>query len=250
MPVWATSIHSRIFTTQINKKTGTIRMALIKGIDCSFYVYDNGGFRLVACGREWSLTTTASGIETSTTGSGADATYEYEKRGWTANVAGVCNLDKPGQLAWADMRAFQQAFRKILVNFERIDIQGNAYVDSGTVLITSVGDVENINDVATFSIDLLGDGRLTQIYTPTNLPLSAVRRYQAVATGGETTINIPSLINKDILSVVRDGIGNSAIITSGTPVDKQVKYTAGTGDFEWMVPFEPNEAYYILYQDI
>ena len=225
-------------------------MALIKGLDCSFFVYDNGGFRLVACGREWSLATNASVLETSTTGSGADATFEYEKRTWTASVSGVCNLDVAGQLIWADMRQKQLAFEKILVNFERLDIEGNAYVDSGMALITAVGDVENINDVATFTIDLQGTGPLTQIYTPTPLALSAVRRYQATASGSETAITIPSLINKDILEVVRDGIGNSAIITSGTPVDKEVKYVSASGQFSWMIPFEPGENYYILYQDI
>lgn len=230
-------------------------MALIKGIDCTFYVYDNGGWRLLACGREWSLNTTASAIETSTTGSGADATFEYEKRGWTANVSGVCNLSTPGQLAWADIRAKQFAFAKILVNFERIDTDGNAYVDSGTALITNVSDIENINDVATFSVDLQGDGSLTQTYTPTPLLLSAVKIYPEINntfafSGGETSITVPSLINKDILDFSLDGISFYTIITSGTPVTKQVKYTSATGTFEWMIPAEPGQVFKVEYQDI
>lgn len=225
-------------------------MALVKGKDCSFLVYDNGGWRLLACGREFSLTTSVSALETSTTGSGFFATFEHEKATWTANVSGVCNLNKPAQLTIADVRQKQLSFTKILVNFEREDTDGNVYTDSGLAIITGVSDVENINDIATFTMDLQGTGVLTQIFTPTPLALSAVRRFEYTAIGNETNITDTDLEGKEILTFEKDGIGFSKIKTSGTPASKEVVYISGTGSFTWLIPCEPGEEIYILYQDI
>lgn len=225
-------------------------MATVLGKNVRVMIYDNGGWRLYACATNCSITVSASVLETSTTGSGAWATNEYEKLSWIATLEGVVNLDEPGKLTLADLRAKQIAFEKILIHYEREDEQGNVYTDEGTALITSSSDTGDVNDRAGFTIELQGTGALTQIFTSTQLALSAMRRYEGTATGGETVINIPSLANMDIMEVVRDGMGYSSIITSGTPVDKQVKYTVSNGDFEWMVPFEPNENYYILYQSI
>jgi len=224
-------------------------MAIVKGENVRLLIYDNGGFRMYACAVSCTLNVTSTLAETSTTGSGTFLTFEGQKHTWGGSIEGVINLDNPGMLTLADLRAKQIAFTKLLINYERTDEAGNVYTDSGTILITNSTDTGNVNDVATFSIEFQGTGPLTQIFTPTKLALSAVRRYQATASGGETTISIPSLANKDILSVVKDGIGNCLIITSGTPVDKQVLYST-TGDFTWYVPFEAGETYYILYQDI
>ena len=66
-----------------------------------------------------------------------------------------------------------------------------------------------------------------------------------------TSFAVASLIGKDILEVVKDGIGFCKIITSGTPVSKEVKYTSSTGTFEFAIPFDSGEeSPYVLYQDI
>lgn len=225
-------------------------MALVTGKDCSFLVYDNGAWRLLACGTEFSLTTEASVVETSTTGSGSFATFEYEKKQWSATISGVCNLEKPAQLIFASMREKQLSFTKILVTFERVDVDGNVYSDVGTALITNVSDIENVNEVATFTVNIQGSGALTQNFTNTPLALSAVRRYEYTTTGVETNFSDASLINKDILSFEKDGVGFSKIKTSGTPASKEVVYTSSTGDFSWLIPSEPGEEIHILYQDI
>jgi predicted secreted protein len=225
-------------------------MATVNGKNVILYIYDNGGWRMYACARSCSLQVTASTVEISTTGSGNWASFEPQKLSFSGSCDGVVNLQQAGLLTLADLRAKQIAFTKLLINFERTDEDGNVYTDQGTVIITGSSDTGSINDVATFNIDFIGTGALTQIFTPTPLELSAVTRYQATSAGGETTINIPSLANKDILSVVKDGIGNCLIITSGVPVSKQVLYDVATGDFTWMVPFEAGETYYILYQSL
>lgn len=225
-------------------------MATVNGKNVKVFIYDNGGWRLYACATSCSINVTTSTVETSTTGSGVWATFKPQKNSWTGTLEGVVNLDEPGQLNLADLRAKQIGFIEFLVNFERTDEAGNVYTDAGVAIITNSSDSGPINDVATFTIDLQGTGVLQQQFIPTPLPLSAVTRYQGTASGGETTINIPSIVNKDILSVVKDGIGNCLIITSGTPASKEVLYDIATGDFTWAIPFEPGETYYILYQSI
>ena len=225
-------------------------MATVNGKNVRVYIYDNGGWRLYACATSCTLNVTTSTIETSTTGSGAWATFKPQKIGWTGTLEGVVNLDQPGQLNLADLRSRQIAFTELLINFDRVDEDGNSYVDSGVAIITNSSDSGPLNDVATFSIDLQGTGALTQQFIPTPTQLSAVTRYQGTASGSETTITITALINMDILSVVKDGIGNCLIITSGTPASKEVLYDVTTGAFTWATPFEPGETYYILYQSI
>jgi hypothetical protein len=52
---------------------------------------------------------------------------------------------------------------------------------------------------------------------------------QYTAAGGETTITWTDLIGYDILYVSRGGIDVREILTTGTPVDNQVKWNKATG---------------------
>ena len=67
-----------------------------------------------------------------------------------------------------------------------------------------------------------------------------------------------SLIGKTILAVNKYGIGNSKMIVSCTPTDKQVRLTGSyvsdkevlitTGVFTFAVPFYAGEEAYVLYR--
>lgn len=224
-------------------------MALVNGSNVTLKIYDNGGWRLYACARSCSINVTTSTVETSTTGSGVWAAFEPQKLSWTGSIDGIINLEEPGLLTLADLRAKQIAFEKLLITYERVDAAGNVYSDQGYCIITSSEDSGEVNNPAPFTIQVQGTGQLTQIFTPTPLELSAVNRYDATASGGETTLSIPSLANMDILSFVKDGIGFT-VIEAGSPVDKQVLYDVDTGDFTVFIPFAPGEPYYILYQTL
>lgn len=224
-------------------------MALVNGSNVTLKIYDNGGWRLYACARSCSISVNTSTVETSTTGSGLWAAFEPQKLSWTGTIDGIINLEEPGLLTLADLRAKQIAFEKLLITYERTDADGNVYSDQGNCIITSSEDSGEVNNPAPFTIQVQGAGPLTQIFTPTPLELSAVNRYDGTASGGETTISIPSLANMDILSFVKDGIGFT-VIDDGSPVDKQVLYDVDTGDFTVFVPFAPGENYYLLYQTL
>jgi len=189
-------------------------------------------------------------VETSTTGSGQWASFLPQKHSFTGTITGAVNLDTPGMLNLADLRAKQIAMTLLQCRFVRQDEQGNNYTDTCYFYITSSTDNGDLGNVASFNLSLQGTGALQQSFIPTPLLLSAVKRYQSAAIGGEMAITIPSLAIVDVLDVHKDGIGNCAIIYSGVPASKEVLYDSATGTFTWAIPFEPNETFYILYQSV
>jgi predicted secreted protein len=134
-------------------------MAVVRGKDVAFYIYDSGAFKLYACGRSCTITLSTSVIETSVTGTGTFATFIGQKHSWTASIEGVVNLDEGNQLTLSDLRALQIALTELYIRYERVD--GNGYTDEGYAIITSSSDSGEENNVATFSIELQGTGALT-----------------------------------------------------------------------------------------
>ena len=225
-------------------------MSFIKGDNVVLYMYQGGIWKPVVCGRDCSLTTNAEDIETSITGSGAWRTYEYVALTWTCTFDGVILLDGVNQVSAGDIRALQYSRQKVLIRYERIDMDGNVYTEEGYALITSVSDSGNYEDLATFNIELKGTGPLTLIYTPTPVNTGKVFRFEYTAPGGSDNFSDSSLISKDILDVVVDGIGRSQIITSGTPLNQEAKYGSGTGEITLPFPLDQDMEVYVLYQDI
>jgi len=73
-----------------------------------------------------------------------------------------------------------------------------------------------------------------------------IKVYNYIAIGGEVDFTYNGLIGKSVFGAFKDGI-QYLVITSGTPVGKEVKYNASTGTFTWGTAFEPNEVATILY---
>ena len=73
-----------------------------------------------------------------------------------------------------------------------------------------------------------------------------IKVYNYIAIGGEVDFTYNGLVGKSVFGAFKDGI-QYLVITSGTPVGKEVKYNASTGNFTWGTAFEPNEVATILY---
>jgi len=228
----------------------------VYGDNAVLFFYDGGVWKLYACDKTVELDVQTETIETSVTGSGKWASFEPTKHSYTGSMDGVVSLNEIGKLSLPDLRQRQYAGTKMLLRFQYTATDGTVYTEEGNFFITGSTSTGTFNAVSVFSIKLQGTGPLTQVFTPvTTINPGKVKRYPQVgstapASGGETVITIPSLIAKDILAVVKDGVGNNDIILSGTPVNKEVKYTSASGAFEWAVPYETGENYYILYQDM
>ena len=223
----------------------------VKGKNVVVFIYDGGVWKLYACGRSCTLDVVTDFVETSISGQGKFATFTPTKHSFTGTLTGVMMIQKSGMLGLAELRAFQLAQTKLLMRFQRTSDNGGVYTDEASFFISNSNDEGSYDNIATYTIQLRGTGVITQVFTVApSLLTSQDMRYEYTGVGGETTITVPTIIGKYILVVNKDGLGNSKIITTGTPVAKEVKYTTATGVFEWAIPFEAGEQAYIIYREI
>ena len=82
-----------------------------------------------------------------------------------------------------------------------------------------------------------------------DLTIVSMKKYEYIATGGETSITTDLLIGKTILSVEKDGVGYTKIIITGTPTDKHVLYTNSTGTISFASELTAGEYILVLYED-
>lgn len=75
-----------------------------------------------------------------------------------------------------------------------------------------------------------------------------MKKLEYTAIGGEFSFTSSALIGKTILSVQKDGVGYSRIVTT-TPTDKQVQYINSTGQIGFFTALTPFEPVVVLYQD-
>lgn len=226
-------------------------MALVDGKNVVVLVYYESAWVPYACGRSCSFNPVTEFLETSVSGSGYWKTYLPTFNGATGSIEGLINLEKDNHLSIADLRAMQYAQTRLLIRFEREDRDGNVYTDEFYCYISSSTDTGSFDNVATFSVDFLVDGEVIQVFTPSPILIAGrVIRYEYTAAGGETFFDASDLINVEILDVNRDGIGYSPIITTGTPIAKEAKYTGGSGRITFPSALEPDEEVFVLYQEI
>jgi len=75
-----------------------------------------------------------------------------------------------------------------------------------------------------------------------------MKKLEYIAIGGEYGFTNPLLIGRRILSVMRDGVGMSKIVTEA-PQDKQAQYLISTGGINFKSSLSENEDVIVLYAD-
>lgn len=215
------------------------------------FFYDDGQWKIKACGRSCTLNVTTETIDTSVSGGGIWRTFLATANSFNGSFDGVVFLEEPGKITLPQLRQKQVSHEVIMFRMQRTDEGGNVYTDEGRIILTNSSDTGTYNDAATFAIDFVGTGALTQIFeiTPVQNP-NPDMRYEYTGGGGETAFEDAALIGKYILHVDKDGVGRSRIITSGTPVNKEVRYTSASGEFLFAQAFEPGEEAVVIYRDI
>lgn len=229
-------------------------MSLVHGKDALLYVY-RGSWKLLACAREIRLNVSTEFIETSIAGTNNNKTFEPTKDSFTAEADCIVSLEQTGLLGLPDMRSIQLAHEKLLIRFQRTSQSGSVYTDEAYAFVSNTTDTGNYGDIATWSTSFQGTGVITQVFTPTpststNNPVIRYDSYTPIQDA--TSFTVAGLGNKYIVEAVKDGVGFQ-IITNGTPIGKEVKYTTSGNDgvFEWGIPFEATEDNpYILYRDL
>ncbi len=225
----------------------------VQGKNVILFIYEGGVWVGYACGRSITFNVQTDFIETSGPGTGKSAYFLPTKNSFSATIDGIVALEETDMLTLPDLRAKQLAHELLLCRFQRTDDGAHVYTDECEMYISNSSDVGSWDDMAVFTIDLIGIGQISQVFvTQPPIPMDAVqvKRYEYTGIGGEFGFTDTQLIGKDILEVNKDGISNSRIIISGTPINKEVKYISATGQFIWAMAIEPGEEIYVLYQDI
>lgn len=158
--------------------------------------------------------------------------YRNDIATWTVSCEGLITLDGYGYLFLLQQ---QQDRTTILVKFVIDNGIDGLVVISGNCNLTYLQINAPYKDIATYSVSLQGTGAYGTTGTtidPSGTVIvagGAIYSKGYTAAGGESTIVWTDMIGKSCLYVSRGGIDVQDILTIGTPVDEQVKWTSTTG---------------------
>ena len=152
----------------------------------------------------------------------------------------------------------QEAIRRSEVDLEFVfeDMSGNVKVVQGLFLVSSIGLQADINAFAEFDLEFTGTGgiSITEVDPAPELLCDTMYSDWWITTDGETGIsgtghNGLSFAGHTVLEVDREGMQYD-IITSGTPGNRQAKYTGGSNiTFDPTVPFFAGETVFVIWID-
>lgn len=157
--------------------------------------------------------------------------FRNDVANWTITCDGLITLDNYGYLFLLEQ---QQSRETILVKFVIDNGVDGLVIISGNCNLTSLTINAPYKDIATYAVTLQGTGAYGTSGTsisPSGVVVVGGSVYTKgyTATGGETTITWSDMVGKTCLYVSRGGIDVQNIITSGVPVDEEVKWISLTG---------------------
>ena len=157
--------------------------------------------------------------------------YRNDIASWQVTCDGLVTLDNYGYLFLLQQ---QQNRETILVKFVIDNGVDGLVIISGNANLTSLSINGPYKDIATYSVTLQGTGAYgtsgTSI-TPSGTVIVGGSVYSKGYTGlgTETTITWTDMIGKECLYVSRGGIDVQTILTTGSPIDEEVKWDSTTG---------------------
>ena len=170
---------------------------------------------------------------------------------WTVTCDGLITLDGYGYLFLLQQ---QQNRTTILVKFVVDNGVDGLVIISGNCNLTSLQINAPYKDIATYSVSLQGTGAYGTTGTTINPSGTVIVAGGAVyskgytASGGETTVTFTDMIGKTCLYVSRGGIDVQNILTSGTPINEEVKWVSSTGILTFSRVLDSGEYVRALFQ--
>jgi predicted secreted protein len=158
--------------------------------------------------------------------------YKNDVATWNVTCDGLITLTG---FSYLFMLEKQLAREPIEIKFVVDNGVDGLTIINGTCNISSLAINAPQKDVATYNISLQGTGAYNTTGTevdPSGVVIlggNPVKTKGYTAAGGETTITFADTVGYTCLYVSRGGIDVQGIITSGTPIDEQVKFVSSTG---------------------
>jgi predicted secreted protein len=158
--------------------------------------------------------------------------YKNDIASWTVNCDGLITLSG---FSYLFMLEKQLAREPIEIKFVVDNGVDGLTIINGICNITSLAINAPQKDVATYNVSLQGSGAYNTTGTEVDpsgviiVGANPVKTKGYTASGGETSITWLDTVGYTCLYVSRGGIDVQGIITSGTPVDEEVKFVSATG---------------------
>ena len=169
--------------------------------------------------------------------------FKNDVANWSLVCDGLITLSGYG---YNQMLQIQQLRQTIAVDFVIDNGVNGLSVITGNVNMTSLQINAPYKDVGTYSVSLQGTGAYGLTGTSAASGAVVIRGGSVftkgyTAAGGETTLTYTDLIGKAALYVSRGGIDVQDILSTGTPVDEQVKWVESTGILTFSRALESGE---------
>ena len=177
--------------------------------------------------------------------------FKNDIANWSVNCDGLITLENYGYLY---LLQTQQNRTQIAIKFAIDNGADGLVVIGGNCNLTSLQINAPYKDIGTYSVGLQGSGAYTTSGTSINqngviiTASGQVYTKGTTAAGGETTITYTDMIGKSCLYVSRGGIDVQSILSTGTPVDEQVKWVSATGVLTFSRVLESGEFVRSLFQ--
>jgi predicted secreted protein len=158
--------------------------------------------------------------------------YKNDVATWNVTCDGLITLSGFSYLFMLDKQLTREPIEIKFVVDNGVD---GLTIINGICNITSLSINAPYKDVATYNISLQGSGAYNITGTEVNpegviiVGANPVKTKGYTASGGETSITFADTVGYTCLYVSRGGIDVQGIITSGTPVDEEVKFVSSTG---------------------
>jgi hypothetical protein len=201
----------------------------------------------IACGTSGTINITTDKLELAPFTSGKWRSYEYGRITGTISTTGLIKINAgANNYSPIDLLDYQLAFQKVLTKYVITDPNGNSRTYEVNCLVDDFTIDTESGGVATYSMTMTMTSDPSFVQTAPDPGGADVDAWEYNATGGETTISNAAIINDEILDVRRNGIGLE-IINAGSPTGSQVKYTSGSGSFEFGMALAADEWIVVIY---
>jgi len=170
--------------------------------------------------------------------------YKNDVATWSVTCDGLITLSGFSYLFMLDKQLAREPIEIKFVVDNGVD---GLVIINGICNISSLAINAPYKDVATYNVSLQGSGAYNTTGTsidPSGVIIvgaNPVKTKGYTASGGETSITWLDTVGYTCLYVSRGGIDVQGIITSGTPVDEEVKFVSATGVLTFSRALESGE---------
>jgi hypothetical protein len=205
----------------------------------------------VACAKDASITTSAEFLELAARTSSPWREYEYGRLTGKINGSGITKVNTGGNLySIFDVLGQQLSRLKFMVKFSANDPEGNYKVFECNVLVEEVNISGSAATLSNYTYSLQITGPLSVSSTPVENTNPQILLYEFVASGGETTLVIPSSANATIINVYVDGVALRVINHPGGYGAGQVQWNAATQTLTFGTALSIADYVKVIYVDV